>query len=100
LVLVTITYLVSTVAFYLPYAVMPAYFSEMFGAGVRYSGLSLATTVGTILGNSLAPLIAGALLAATGSATSISVYVVATAVLSLACLLGLADRSGRSIDAK
>ncbi|MET7996720.1 MFS transporter [Amycolatopsis sp. NPDC005232] len=93
LVLVTITYLVSTVAFYLPYAIMPAYFSELFGAGVRYSGLSLGTTVGTILGNSLAPLIAGALLAATGSATSISVYVIATALLSLACLLGLADRS-------
>jgi MHS family shikimate/dehydroshikimate transporter-like MFS transporter len=48
------------------YGPQAAYFSELFGAGVRYSGASLAYQLASILAGGLAPFIATALLAAWG----------------------------------
>ncbi|QDQ95831.1 MHS family MFS transporter [Rhodococcus sp. WB9] len=82
-------YVAATVAVYIPWALQPAYFSEVFDARVRYSGLSLATTLGNLLGSAIAPLIAGSLLAATHSSFSISLYIIVASAISISCALVL-----------
>ena len=47
-------------------AIQPAYFTSMFGARIRYSGVSLGREGGTIIGGGLAPIIATWLLSQTG----------------------------------
>jgi MFS family permease len=66
-----------------------AYFSELFPARIRYSGLSLVQQFGPILGGGLSPLIATALLAAYGSPFWVAVYMAAMALFSAACAHGL-----------
>jgi MFS family permease len=65
------------------YGPQAAFFSEMFATKVRYSGASLAYQFGAILGGAVAPLIATALLAASGNGFLISVYIAIAAVISL-----------------
>ena len=71
------------------YGAQGAYFSELFPARIRYSGLSLVQQLGPILGGGLSPLVATALLAAYGSPWPVAAYMVAMAVVSAACTLGL-----------
>jgi MFS family permease len=70
---------------------VPALFSEMFGTRVRYTGISLGYQVANILGGSLAPIIATSLVETTGSAYSISAYLVVLAVISLVCMLLISE---------
>jgi hypothetical protein len=49
------------------YAVQAAYFSELFGTRVRYTGASLSYQLSSVFAGGLAPLIATALLAWIGS---------------------------------
>jgi MHS family shikimate/dehydroshikimate transporter-like MFS transporter len=70
---------------------VPALFSEMFGTRVRYTGISLGYQVANILGGALAPIIATSLVEATGSAYSISAYLVVLAVISLVCMLLISE---------
>ncbi len=69
------------------YGPMAAYFSEIFGTKVRYSGTGLAFALGGVLGGAFTPIVGQALLASTGASWSVSLYVVAMAVVSLACNL-------------
>ena len=62
------------------YGPQAAYFSELFGAGVRYSGASLAYQLASVAAGGLAPFIATALLAAYG------VYAVAAYMMLLAAI--------------
>ncbi|WP_247457477.1 MFS transporter [Bradyrhizobium sp. 2] len=71
------------------YGAQGAYFSELFPARIRYSGLSLVQQLGPILGGGLSPLIATALLAAYGSPSWVAVYMAAIALFSAACTFGL-----------
>ncbi|NHU47974.1 MFS transporter [Rhodococcus sp. A14] len=73
----------------LTYAVLPAILSEQFPTKIRYTGISLAYQLGAILGGGIAPIIATALLAATGTSTAIGLYMVAANVLMLICVFGL-----------
>ncbi|MDJ0388777.1 MFS transporter [Roseomonas sp. E05] len=66
-----------------------AFFSELFPARIRYSGLSLVQQIGPILGGGLSPLIATALLAEQGSTAMIAAYMAAMALFSGACALAL-----------
>lgn len=65
------------------YAVVPAYFSQVFPPAVRFSGMSIGFTVGLIGANAFAPSISAALLSATGGWTAIAFYMAATALVSL-----------------
>ena len=56
----------------------------MFPANVRYSGVSIGYALGAILGGAFAPMIAEALLAATGNSWTIGVYIAIAALVSLA----------------
>ncbi|MDQ0471460.1 MFS transporter [Labrys wisconsinensis] len=76
------------------YGAQGAYFSELFPARVRYSGLSLVQQIGPILGGGLSPLIATLLLAEYGGSAMVAVYMAAMAILSAVCTLGLKPLRG------
>jgi MFS family permease len=65
------------------YGPQAAFFSELFSTQVRYSGLSVAGQVSSIVAGSLAPIIATALLIEYGSSVPISVYLAIAAALTL-----------------
>jgi MFS family permease len=58
-------------------------FALVFSREVRYTGASVGYTISQILGSAFAPLIATALLAATGTSNSIVLYMVAASVISV-----------------
>ena len=66
------------------FATQPAFFSELFGTNVRYSGVSLGYQFTAVFAGGLAPFIATALLAwAGGNPWLVSVYVAVLALISL-----------------
>jgi len=67
----------------------PAVFAELFPAAVRYSGTSLANTLGTVVGGAPAPLIAAALYEATGTSLAIGAYGTALAIVSWLATMAL-----------
>ena len=80
------------------YAVFPVFFSDAFPAALRFSGLSLGFTLGTILGNAFAPAVATSIQKATGGWVGIAVYMAAGSVVSI--LAGLLLRTAREDDAR
>jgi metabolite-proton symporter len=64
------------------YGPQAAYFSELFGAGVRYSGASLAYQLASVAAGGLAPFIATALMAAWG-ATAVAAYMMLLAAITV-----------------
>ncbi len=75
------------------YAVYPLFFSQAFPISVRFSGMSIGFTLGTIAGNAFAPAIGASLLESTGGWQAIAVYMAAAALISLVagCFLRPAD---------
>jgi MFS family permease len=64
-------------------AVQPAFFTELFGAKVRYSGASIGHQLGAIVAGGATPFVAKALSAADNNGwTYVAAYVVAGAVVS------------------
>ena len=78
--------------------VQPALFAEMFDVRVRYSGMSLAFTIGNVIGGGLAPLIASAL-AIRGGSTWVTLYVVASLLVSVAFAYWSREFAGTSLAA-
>jgi MHS family shikimate/dehydroshikimate transporter-like MFS transporter len=60
-----------------------AYFPELFGARVRYSGASAGFQFAAALAGGFSPIIATAILGYSGSTTGISLYMIALAALTL-----------------
>ncbi|MEJ3656928.1 MFS transporter [Actinomycetes bacterium KLBMP 9759] len=71
----------------LMYGPQASFIAEMFPTKVRYSGASMGYQLAGIFGGALAPIIATALLGATGSALLISVYVAAMLALAVICVV-------------
>jgi MFS transporter, MHS family, shikimate and dehydroshikimate transport protein len=68
----------------LMYGPQGAYYAEMFGTRVRYSGASLGYQLASVLSGGFAPLIAAALLAANGgSPTLVAAYMVVMGVITV-----------------
>jgi MFS transporter, MHS family, shikimate and dehydroshikimate transport protein len=82
LVLIAIAMVVMMIIASLMYGPMAALFAEMFGTRVRYSGASVGYQIGSIIGGALTPIVATSLFAATGTSTSISVYMIVLCVIS------------------
>jgi len=74
---------VMTIGLGLSYGPQAALYAELFPANVRYSGVSIGYALGAILGGAFAPMIAEALLGATGMSWTIGAYIALAAVISL-----------------
>jgi len=81
------------------YGPQAAFLSELFGTRVRYSGVSIGYQLASILAGGLAPIIAIALLSATGSGYAISVYVLVAAVLTIGAVATYAETRHRDLAA-
>ena len=75
-------------------------FALMFGAEVRYTGVSVGYTLSQICGSAFAPLIAVALYGATGSTNGLVIYLLVASVISIISLLLLPGPWGRKEAAK
>jgi MFS family permease len=90
-VLIAFAFSVGMFAWSAMYGPMGAFFSELFGTRVRYSGSSLSFAMASVLGGALAPLIAVRLIAATEASWSVAFYVFTMAFLSFISLLLLSE---------
>jgi metabolite-proton symporter len=79
------------------YGPQAAFFSELFGTRVRYSGASIGYQLASILAGGLAPLIATALLKAFGSTVPVALYVLGMCVLTVVAVLVSRETSGVSL---
>jgi metabolite-proton symporter len=80
------------------YGPQAAFFSELFGTRVRYSGSSIGYQLASILAGGLAPLVATGLLAAFASATPIALYVAAGAAISVLAVALSRETTGGSLE--
>ncbi|MBO0807052.1 MAG: MHS family MFS transporter [Actinobacteria bacterium] len=69
------------------YGPQAALIAESFGPATRYSGAGVGYQLASVIAGGPAPLIAAAILDATGASTWISVYLIGCCVLALAALL-------------
>ncbi|MFT4041528.1 MAG: MFS transporter [Gordonia sp. (in: high G+C Gram-positive bacteria)] len=83
-----------TVGLGFTYGPQAALFAELFPASIRFSGVSISYAFGAIFGGAFAPLIATALVRATGTTTSVVIYLGGVALISLLATVLLRDRSG------
>lgn len=76
------------------YGQQSAYYTELYPASIRFSGVSITYAIGSILGGAFAPTIAQALLQATGSTSSITFYLAGMTLLGFLATFLLRDRTG------
>jgi metabolite-proton symporter len=79
------------------YGPQAAFYAELFGTEMRYSGASLGYQLGSIFGGAFAPLIATSLLARTGSAFAISVYMAGLCAVAAISVLLLTETHRRDL---
>jgi len=81
------------------YGPQAAFFSELFGTNVRYSGASIGYQLASPFAGGLAPLIARALLKWSGNASwPVSVYLIATAAVTVFAVLLAAETFDHDIE--
>jgi MFS family permease len=78
------------------YGPMASLYAELFSTRLRYSGASLGYQGGAIFGGAFGPIVSVYLFDATGTSTSIAIYVLAMALLSFVCMYLLTDT--RTVD--
>lgn len=79
------------------FAVQPAFFSESFDTGVRYTGISLGFQLANIIGG-LTPMIATFLSAQAGGASwPISLFLMVAASITVGCVLAAPETAGRKL---
>ncbi|MFC5824695.1 MFS transporter [Nonomuraea insulae] len=90
--------LLGFIALFIPYAAnygtMPTFFAHVFPPAVRYTGMSVGYTLGTVFGSGLAPIIATSLYDSTGSWLAIAIYMTAVGVAGTVAALFLTERAG------
>jgi MFS family permease len=79
------------------YGPQAALIAECFSPRLRYSGASLGFHLSSVIAGGPAPLIATALLAATGTGYSVAAYILGCAVVSVAATMFLPDYTNRDI---
>jgi MFS family permease len=77
----------------LTYGPQASLYSELFPASIRFSGVSISYAIGAILGGAFAPMIAQALLDATGGTPAIAVYLIGMCAVALIAVSLVRDRS-------
>jgi hypothetical protein len=79
------------------YGPQAAFIAELFSTELRYSGASMGYQLAGVLGGGIAPIVAIALVDATGTSYSVSVYVLAMLLLTLVALALAPETSERSL---
>ena len=74
-----------------------AYFPELFGARVRYSGASFGFQVSAALGGGFSPIIATAMVGYFGGTTGVSVMMIILALITLAAALAARETKGEAL---
>ncbi len=82
----------------LMYGPQAAFIAELFATRVRYSGTSMGYQLAGILGGALAPIIATALLAASGSSVAVSLYVAGALAVTVVALFFAKETAGVDLD--
>jgi MHS family shikimate/dehydroshikimate transporter-like MFS transporter len=77
----------------------PAFFSELFGSGVRYSGVALGHELASVLAGGLSPLIATALLAWAGGWWPVAVYLAVMGAITVVAVLASHETVARDLAA-
>ncbi|HEX6341295.1 MFS transporter [Umezawaea sp.] len=80
------------------YGPQAAFFSELFGTRVRYSGASVGYQLASIVAGALAPLIATALLKSYGSTVPVALYVGFACLLSVIAVVVAKETRGVSLE--
>ena len=83
-----------TVGLGLTYGPQSALYAELFPASILASGVSITYAIGSVLGGAFAPMIAAALLEATGTTFAISGYLVSACIVGFICVFLLRERKG------
>src|SRR5690606_41234788 len=76
------------------YGPVSSYCAALFPASIRVSGVALAYAIGPLAGGAFASTIAQALLEATGSTGSVTMYLLGMTAVGLVATLLIRDRSG------
>ncbi|SDM69557.1 metabolite-proton symporter [Lentzea albidocapillata subsp. violacea] len=97
-VLITLATTVGLVLHGAMYGPQAAFFSELFGTRVRYSGASVGYQLASIVAGALAPLIATALLQAYKSSFPIAVYVLITCVITVVAIAFAKETRGADLE--
>lgn len=97
--IVVLTIIVGLLFHSLMYAAQPAIMAEMFPTRMRYSGVSIAYQVTSIVAGSLAPVLATEWLKSTGSWWPTAVYLAVAGVITLVAALSLRETRGISLRA-
>ncbi|MEV4106878.1 MULTISPECIES: MFS transporter [Nonomuraea] len=79
------------------YGPQAAFFSELFGTRMRYTGVSIGAQLSAIVAGALAPIIAVALLKSYSSSVPISAYLGVAAVLTLIAVYAARETQGRDL---
>jgi MFS family permease len=95
--LIFIAIVLSFVPHALTYGGQAALIAECFTPRLRYSGSSIGYQLSSVISGGPAPLIATALLAATGSGYMIAAYIAVCAVVSIVATLMMPDYTNRDI---
>ncbi|MEV0229989.1 MFS transporter [Nonomuraea sp. NPDC050786] len=79
------------------YGPQAAFFSELFGTRMRYTGVSIGAQLSAIVAGALAPIIAVALLKSYSTSVPISAYLGVAAVLTLVAVYAARETQGRDL---
>jgi metabolite-proton symporter len=80
------------------YGPQAAFFSELFGTRVRYSGASVGYQLASILAGAVAPLVAVALLDAWDSTLPVSLYLAAMCLITVVAVLVARETRGAELE--
>ncbi len=78
----------------LTYGVQAVFYSELFPASVRFSGISISYALGAILGGAFAPMIGTWLVSVTGTSWSVTLYLAGMTGIGILATMSLRDRTG------
>ena len=91
---VTLALCILSVGIGMTYGAQSAFYSEIFPASIRFSGVSIAYAMGAIIGGAFSPLIATWLISQTHNTNMVTFYLAVMTIIGLLATLALRDRTG------
>ena len=79
------------------YGVQAVFYSELFPASIRFSGISITYAIGSIIGGAFAPLIAAALITKSNGIFLVNTYLTIMSIIAFIAICLFKDRTGISL---